>query len=246
LNVQRRRDKARASRLEPQRTRLKPPSRRARGLETRRRVVEAAIDAFAERGFAGTSTRHLVSRAGASLVAIHYHFGSKRALYRSAAEHIAETIRARGSKKLAAARAVARRPGASRTELIEAVCDLFDRAAAFALTGLPDTWRRFLIREQVDPTGAFEIVFGAMRPFFQTTAALIARLIGRSPQHPEVRLLTLMIFGQVSVFRTNHAAALRLLGWRRVGERELRQVRRTSRVYIYRLFNETPETGPRR
>jgi AcrR family transcriptional regulator len=212
--------------------------KQTRSALTQRRVLEAAIEAFGEHGFEGTSTRELVDRAGASLVAIHYHFGSKKALYRKAAEHIAQTIGERGRPGLERARALARRPDATRTELIEAVCELFERAAAFALAGLPESWRRFLIREQVEPTGAFEVIFAAMRPYFETVAAIIGRLTGRTPRHPEVRLLTMMIFGQISVFRTNRAAALRLLGWRRVGDRELRQVRETARKYIFELFTD--------
>ena len=203
---------------------------------TRRRVLEAAIEAFGSKGFEGTSTRELVDLAGVNLVAIHYHFGSKKALYRRAAEHIAETIRERGRPGLSRARATAKRPDATRAELIECICELFDQAAAFTLADLPESWRRFLIREQVEPTGAFEVIFRAMRPFFQTASTILGRLIGRPSRHPEVRLLTMMVFGQLSVFRTNRAAALRLLGLRRVGPVELRQVRGTARKYIVALL----------
>ena len=192
-------------------------SKQNRSEITRRRVLEAAIDAFGSRGFEGTSTRELVDRAGVNLVAIHYHFGGKEALYRCAAEHIAHTIRERGRAGLVRARATAGRPDATRAELIECICELFDQAAAFTLADLPESWRRFLIREQVEPTGAFDVMFRAIRPFFQVASTILGRLIGRRSSHPEVRLLMMMIFGQLSVFRTNRAAALRLMGWRRVG-----------------------------
>src|SRR6516164_11221649 len=108
-------------------------SKQNRSEITRRRVLEAAIDAFGSRGFEGTSTRELVDRAGVNLVAIHYHFGGKEALYRCAAEHIAHTIRERGRAGLVRARATAGRPDATRAELIECICELFDQAAAFTL-----------------------------------------------------------------------------------------------------------------
>jgi hypothetical protein len=131
--------------------------------------------------------------------------------------------------------------------LIEGVCALFDDFAALALAGgVPECWRRFLIREQVEPTatGAFELIFAAIRPFFDTVFTLIARLIDRPPDHSEVRLLATMIFGQVSVFRTNRAAALRLMGWRQLGRVELRQIRTIARKYIVRLLDGAPRKRP--
>ena len=195
-------------------------------------------------GFERTSTRALVERAGTNLVAIHYHFGSKEAVYRAAAQHIADSIRARSHTVLERARESADRPRASRRELIERVCDVFDDFAAFALVErVPECWRRFLTREQVEPTGtgAFEVIFEAIQPFFETMFRLISRLIGRPPTHPEVRLLTTMIFGQVSVFRTNRAAALKLLGWRQFGPRERREFRSVARKYIFRLLDAPPQ-----
>src|SRR6266481_5541297 len=60
-----------------------------RGEETRRRLIEAAIQLFAVSGFDGVSTRALAQKAEVNLASIPYHFGSKKGLYRAAAEHIA-------------------------------------------------------------------------------------------------------------------------------------------------------------
>lgn len=46
----------------------------------RRRLLEAAVDAFAERGFGGTSTRDVAVRAGRSPAAVYIHYDSKEAL----------------------------------------------------------------------------------------------------------------------------------------------------------------------
>lgn len=45
-----------------------------------RRFVDAAVDAFAERGFGGTSTRDIAERAGRSQAAVYIHYESKEAL----------------------------------------------------------------------------------------------------------------------------------------------------------------------
>ena len=46
----------------------------------RRRLLDAAVDAFAERGFGGTSTRDVAVRAGRSPAAVYVHYESKEAL----------------------------------------------------------------------------------------------------------------------------------------------------------------------
>jgi AcrR family transcriptional regulator len=55
---------------------------------TRERIVGAALEAFAERGFRGASTRDIAQRAGANQGLITYHFHSKDALWRAAADRI--------------------------------------------------------------------------------------------------------------------------------------------------------------
>jgi AcrR family transcriptional regulator len=59
-----------------------------RGLETRQRLVEAALAVFARRGYNGASTREIARHAGVALAALPYHFKTKDALWRAAADHI--------------------------------------------------------------------------------------------------------------------------------------------------------------
>jgi AcrR family transcriptional regulator len=69
---------------------------------TRERIVEAAAGAFAEKGFRGASTREIARRAGANQGLITYHFRSKEALWRAAADHIFGLLEARLVARLAA------------------------------------------------------------------------------------------------------------------------------------------------
>lgn len=48
--------------------------------ETVERILDAAEQLFAERGFTETSLRSITGKAGVNLAAVNYHFGSKKAL----------------------------------------------------------------------------------------------------------------------------------------------------------------------
>ena len=67
-------------------TRSAPP--RPSASETRLRLVEAAIGEFSDKGFGGATTRGIASRAGVVLASLPYHFKTKDALWRAAADHL--------------------------------------------------------------------------------------------------------------------------------------------------------------
>lgn len=53
------------------------------GADTRMRLIEVAVEHFAEHGFAAASQRAIQRDAGVNPAAAHYHFGSKEAMYRA-------------------------------------------------------------------------------------------------------------------------------------------------------------------
>ncbi|MEW9550568.1 TetR/AcrR family transcriptional regulator [Nonomuraea sp. NPDC050783] len=77
--------------------------------ETRERLLLAAAEVFAERGYDGTRVADIAAAAGVSNGALYAHFGSK-------AELIVAALRAHGRQRLA--RLVAADPGRSATELL--------------------------------------------------------------------------------------------------------------------------------
>ncbi|MBT7298053.1 MAG: CerR family C-terminal domain-containing protein [Victivallales bacterium] len=57
------------------------------GCSTPERILTAAYELFAERGFDGATTQEICSRANANIAAVNYHYGSKENLYRAVWEH---------------------------------------------------------------------------------------------------------------------------------------------------------------
>jgi AcrR family transcriptional regulator len=61
----------------------RPRAPRSDGEQSRERLLRAALELFADHGFAKTSTREIAEAAGTNIAAISYYFGDKAGLYRA-------------------------------------------------------------------------------------------------------------------------------------------------------------------
>ena len=61
---------------------------------TRERILDVALEAFAELGYDGAATRAIAARAGVNQGLITYYFGSKEALWREAVDRAFEGLQA--------------------------------------------------------------------------------------------------------------------------------------------------------
>jgi AcrR family transcriptional regulator len=94
----------------------------------REKVLEAALDVFADLGFEGTSVLKLGRQLGVSHSLLHARFGSKRELWQAVVDHCLEQLRARSE---AALRDLG--PDATPTERFRAATNAF----LVALAGTP-------------------------------------------------------------------------------------------------------------
>lgn len=65
-----------------------PRKQQQRSIRTKQKLLDAALEAFSEHGFRGTSTRNIAERAGVHHPLITYHFKNKEQLWRAAADRI--------------------------------------------------------------------------------------------------------------------------------------------------------------
>jgi len=68
---------------------------------------------------------------------------------------------------------------------------------------------RFIIREQMQPTFAFEILYGVMTRLHGAATQLFALAAGLDPESGEVKLRVFLMIGQVVFLRIAEAAVLR-------------------------------------
>src|SRR3954470_21164505 len=123
-------------------------------------LLQTAVEQFGRHGFEGASTRQIAKASGTAMSSITYHFGGKEGLYLAAADRIAQGISEFQAPAFAAARAAAIE---SREQAVEWMLKLIDGFALMMLRSETETWARFIIREQLDPTEAFDRIYrGAM------------------------------------------------------------------------------------
>jgi AcrR family transcriptional regulator len=215
---------------QPKTSRHHRRAQRDRGAETRQRLVEAALDVFGLYGFEGATTRQIAREAGANLAAIVYHFGSKEALHAAVAEHVANHMMAAAGPALAAASApgAAATPDGARAMLHRLIATYVD-----VIVGSTDAerWARFIVREQMQPSGAFDIIYRVMGGAVTLAARLLATALRRA-EDDTVRLRVITLFGQVLIFRVAQALVLRRMGWTAIGAKERAEIKDIVRGQI--------------
>jgi len=173
-----------------------------RGEETRRRVLDAAIEVFAGVGYEAAHTRLLAERAGVKLPTISYYFGSKEGLFRAVIEHITEQFErnmAPAEERVSAALADL---NASHEVLLDLLCGLLDTFIATMLSGdHPESWRLIIGRAENENLAALDALHSSIRRHTaEPCKALIARLVGESEGEEMTWMRAVAILGQINIF----------------------------------------------
>ncbi|HWJ75834.1 MAG TPA: CerR family C-terminal domain-containing protein [Kaistia sp.] len=187
-------------------------ARQDRGTETRQRLIAAALDIFGRQGFQAASTRDIARSAGANLAAIVYHFGSKEGLHRAVAEHVTGEIGQRIGATIAdAAHALSQGPPDKlmARRLLQQIVE----AHMVAMLGVKEaeSWARFVVREQMEPSPVLEIIVGFMAPVHALLRRLVGVLTDSDPESDETSIRVFTLIGQVQVFRVAQPLVLRVM-----------------------------------
>src|SRR5262245_39449945 len=155
---------------------------------TRERIIDAAGEIFAEKGFDATTVRDICQKAGANIAAVNYYFGDKQRLY------IDAVLRAHRWRM-------------DKFQLPEWTADTPPerKLADFVLTFIrrvrtspDDTWHsRLIMREIGNPTAACaELVHSSIRPQFEMLLSILRELLPDENDDEKLRLAAFSIVGQ--------------------------------------------------
>jgi AcrR family transcriptional regulator len=145
-----------------------------RSIVTQQKLLDAAIQAFSENGFKGTSTRDIAERAGVHHPLITYHFRNKDQLWRAAADRVFRDFR----RSLAASLEEHRHesPKKRMASLIRAYVHYAKSQPAL---------HKVMVQEASYPNPRLDwLIDTHLRPFFDATFELLEELqaIGVAPR----------------------------------------------------------------
>jgi len=171
--------------------RTRPASRRQRAEEdqgTRGRLLEAAGQVFAEKGFDRATGKEICERAGTNTAAVNYYFGGIEGLYAAVVREAHDRF-----VPFAAASAAVAGKADARAKL-EAILELLLRT----LTGpVGSSWAlRVLVREIAAPSPALDVLREKeFLPKTRILRAIVSELTGLPEEHPAVARGCISVIG---------------------------------------------------
>jgi len=155
-------------------------------MTTRDRLLQAAAEEFAAKGYHEATVAGICRRAAANIAAVNYHFGSKEALYQEAwrqAHRAADSANPPDGRVPAAAPPEERLRGRLRALLQRALGDA-------------DLELRIMQRELLNPTGLLDqVIHQTLDPMRLAMASIVRELLGDLADETTVDLCVLSVVG---------------------------------------------------
>jgi TetR/AcrR family transcriptional regulator, regulator of cefoperazone and chloramphenicol sensitivity len=195
-------------------------------LDAKQRLIEAGLEIFGAYNLEGATTRQLAERAGVNQAAIPYYFGGKEGLYLAVIQYM---LQHKGSQVRPVAEQIRRKMSGRRLtpeEALALIRTLFSTIVSVLLQDqATTTWARIIVREQMQPTKAFDIVYEHLiRHVHEALTVLLAIILKRKATDPVVILRAHTLVGQVIIFLSGRETIRRRMNWERYTATEIRQI----------------------
>lgn len=170
---------------------------------TKERLLEAAEELFAVKGFDGTSIEEITRRAKANRAAVSFHFGGKERLY-------IEAVKFAHRNCISGAPAPEWPAGTPAAQRLRGFIHMF---IARMIADLSPQSAQLMMREMVQPTAAcVEVVREYIRPMADVLVGILDEMLPREVPHARRYLLGFSIVAQCLFFRTHRPVAALLMG----------------------------------
>ncbi len=157
--------------------------------DTRRRLLEAGGEIFAQVGFRDATVRDICTKADANIAAVNYHFGDKQGLYHEVFRFA--RICSQEKHPISAEALAQMPPEAALAEYIRGfLARIFDQGR-HAWLG------RLVAREMAEPTGVLdELVRDHIRPQMMALTQILTRLLNMPVEDPAIMRCASSVVGQ--------------------------------------------------
>jgi len=167
-------------------------AKREDGKETRFRLLNAACDVFAKKGYRDARVATICKRAGANVASVNYYFGGKESLYKEAWEYALQDI----NESVFSESNV----GTGQERLRVYIQNLIQN---FSAEGALGRFGRLYLVEMVNPTGLIQDAWhDSIEPNRVKLHAIIRDILGTEAQDRDIRFCELSIVNQCRMFVT--------------------------------------------
>jgi AcrR family transcriptional regulator len=153
-----------------------------KGPGTRRRLLDAAAELFASKGYSNVAVRDICERACANVAAVNYHFGGKDKLLIAAIDHARQRA-LQEDPVPASPKPEGKLDG--QAKLRRHISAMLSRAFAIGPAGW---YLQIVLREMVDPTPALKHAMqDHLGPHQRRLEAIVGQVLGEDPDSDRVK-----------------------------------------------------------
>ena len=169
----------------------------------RQRLLEAAGEIFAEKGFKGATVRDIIARAGANLAMVNYYFRDKERLYIEAVKHAACGEPAEPTLDWP-----------HGTPPADKLADFIRfHVVRLLAADKPDWHARLIMRELTQPSAACtELVRDYIEPKSQILGGILQELLPPDTPRRQLFMTAFSIMGQILFYCTHKPIVMLLMG----------------------------------
>lgn len=169
---------------------------------TRERLLDAAGEVFAERGYHDATIREICGRAKANVASVNYHFGDKRGLYKEVLGHADRCAAQMKTKPLS---------GVGGDPEVRLRGFITGYVAAMLDCGRTTWHGRLLAREMMEPSPVLDdIVNESIRPRSMILQEIVGELLGPGASEEQVIRCKFSIIGQCLLYHSGRHVLQRL------------------------------------
>jgi AcrR family transcriptional regulator len=171
--------------------------------DPRQRLLEAAGEVFAEKGFKGATVKAITDRAGANIAAVNYYFRDKEGLYVEAVKSACHCQNQQFPLPDWA-------PG---TSPVQKLADFIRTMASRMTDNSARPWQRqLMLQEMASPSPACtELVRDVIRPMAEKLGDIVGELLPDAPPRKR-NLVAFSVVGQCLYYRLAQPIVVQLVG----------------------------------
>ncbi|MGD9638009.1 MAG: CerR family C-terminal domain-containing protein [Alphaproteobacteria bacterium] len=207
--------------------------------DTKYKLIIAGINLFGEYGYKGTSTRMLTNYAKVNLASIPYYFGSKEQLYKAVIEYIVDRIVDNTGSVRDELKYILNQPQPDLLKAKQLFKSIIEKIVAmFVETDDTKSWLQIMLREQSNPSPAFEIVYSRqIKPMQELITTMIGLCTQINPESDEAKVRCQAFIGQILGFFVARSSFMRQMGTKKLNESQIEIIHKVILAHTEACLN---------